>query len=864
MSRRHSPNEKLKNKNPSSPSDNNDEQRYCICQKREDELNDQDNNDFMIECDGCNGWFHGKCIGLADRIADDIEKYFCAECSNQHGPSIYKQRKNQHRRDYSDANADNKPVESGTPAFITKLKRKVFPSCTPIITQLKGNQVNVEYLIKNGFTKPILVANRDGLELSLPSRTITLAEISDLVGPDRFIDIIDCEKQVTYKMGLDEYIEYYENFERNKIYNVLSLEISNTKLGEQVITPRLVRDLSWATIGIWPMKKNDEKGSDEIDSSDLKKKATWSLQTTSSSSSSSSSASKKKRRTVSSTDTDQSDDEQFTGINPNHFENFERPDVAKYCLMSPQSSYTDFHIDFGGSSVWYSVVRGEKIFYLIEPTDENLQKYANWSHSPTESETFLGDCVSNCYKMHLREENTVFIPAGWIHAVYTVTDSLVFGGNFLQSMAVDMQLRIYELERHAQVPHKFQFPLFETFHWYAAKTYFEELKECNESDSLLINPITQQACESILHYMNKWLSTDKRYQMRNRLIIPKGINCEKLLRDLSRELEAAKTRCGSAYLSKPPSSSIIANSIKVVLPIETKQELVHLNNTKIKVKCRHTSPESDNNKNKELSVGNGMRLTIKTSLSGCRKPNNNRELSPIINKKKAGRTISNVKQQKNSNSNDNPIKQEEVPKISYTLDLEAKRQRFIEPSTVQLVHNEPDSDNNTSSSDTNISLIPIELNADINESQDNIESLGSIADGGLASFVKSSTMNNDFYHANKEIKIKREHSSSDKKSSSKKLKAKSSSETDKINKLPKKIRTDDSTPSNPNRKKLVPTTSATVPKSSSSSLTTNPTGTPTIKKRLSSSTPKKLNSRDRLGKILKIANSIKSRGGVLT
>jgi hypothetical protein len=35
---------------------------------------------------------------------------------------------------------------------------------------------------------------------------------------------------------------------------------------------------------------------------------------------------------------------------------------------------------------------------------------------------------------------------------------------------------IYELERLAQVPHKFQFPLFETFHWYAAKTFYEELK----------------------------------------------------------------------------------------------------------------------------------------------------------------------------------------------------------------------------------------------------------------------------------------------------------------------------------------------------------------------------------------------------
>ncbi len=48
----------------------NTEQRYCICQKREDELNDQDdNNDFMIECDGCNGWFHGRCVSLADRLA---------------------------------------------------------------------------------------------------------------------------------------------------------------------------------------------------------------------------------------------------------------------------------------------------------------------------------------------------------------------------------------------------------------------------------------------------------------------------------------------------------------------------------------------------------------------------------------------------------------------------------------------------------------------------------------------------------------------------------------------------------------------------------------------------------------------------
>ncbi|MGH0149936.1 UNVERIFIED_CONTAM: hypothetical protein FKN15_016219 [Acipenser sinensis] len=38
---------------------------------------------------------------------------------------------------------------------------------------------------------------------------------------------------------------------------------------------------------------------------------------------------------------------------------FERPNVQKYCLMSMKDSYTDFHIDFGGTSVWYHVLRGE-------------------------------------------------------------------------------------------------------------------------------------------------------------------------------------------------------------------------------------------------------------------------------------------------------------------------------------------------------------------------------------------------------------------------------------------------------------------------------------------------------------------------
>lgn len=46
---------------------------------------------------------------------------------------------------------------------------------------------------------------------------------------------------------------------------------------------------------------------------------------------------------------------------------FERPNVQKYCLMGVKDSYTDFHIDFGGTSVWYHVlrVRGRRISVMF-------------------------------------------------------------------------------------------------------------------------------------------------------------------------------------------------------------------------------------------------------------------------------------------------------------------------------------------------------------------------------------------------------------------------------------------------------------------------------------------------------------------
>lgn len=48
---------------------------------------------------------------------------------------------------------------------------------------------------------------------------------------------------------------------------------------------------------------------------------------------------------------------------------FPKPFVQKYCLMGVKDSYTDFHIDFGGTSVWYHVLwvssHHERLFFLF-------------------------------------------------------------------------------------------------------------------------------------------------------------------------------------------------------------------------------------------------------------------------------------------------------------------------------------------------------------------------------------------------------------------------------------------------------------------------------------------------------------------
>jgi len=93
--------------------------------------------------------------------------------------------------------------------------------------------------------------------------------------------------------------------------------------------------------------------------------------------------------------------------------------------MSVAGCYTDFHIDLGGTSVWYHILRGKKIFWLIPPTEENLQAYIDWSTSGEQEHVFLADKCSDCQRISLSQGSTFFIPTGRVLTLLPVSLTLL-------------------------------------------------------------------------------------------------------------------------------------------------------------------------------------------------------------------------------------------------------------------------------------------------------------------------------------------------------------------------------------------------------------------------------------------------------
>ncbi|XP_056387088.1 lysine-specific demethylase 2A isoform X3 [Hyla sarda] len=321
------------------------------------------------------------------------------------------------RRKYDDGISDEEIEGKRTFDLEDKLRSPKYNS--KFIIYMEGKDFNMRYVQEGGLRDPLIFKSSEGLGIRMPDPTFSVNDVKLCVGSKRIVDVMDVGTQKGIEMTMAQWAKYYEipEEEREKLYNVISLEFSHTKLENLVQRPATVDQIDWVD-NIWPRH--------------LKERQTEST---------------------------------------NSIQEMQYPKVQKYCLMSVKGCYTDFHVDFGGTSVWYHILRGGKVFWLIPPTDQNLEMYENWLLSGKQGDIFLGDRVTDCQRVELKQGYTFVIPSGWIHAVYTPQDTLVFGGNFLHSFNIPMQLRIYSIEDRTRVPTKFRYPFYYEMCWYVLERY---------------------------------------------------------------------------------------------------------------------------------------------------------------------------------------------------------------------------------------------------------------------------------------------------------------------------------------------------------------------------------------------------------
>ena len=452
-----------------------------------------------INCDGCKSWFHFACAGFkTEREVRAVDKFRCKKCKPLYGSTSYVRKSSRAHAsiDYAGLHqgviksSDDRPehhyiapIKSGATTF----QPETFPRMSPEL-------VTAEFFEKGGgMREPVVIPaslnprprqekdvslialeqetltkqfgldesanleqwlndadpsrsvpddSQDGLDMVMPEG-LTVRKVAELYGVDEKIEVIDVKSQngETRKWTMKRWADYYESTTEAKVIrNVISLEVSRSRLGRLIRRPQIVRDLDLQD-SVWP---------EEL-------------------------------------------------LNKGEF-----PNVQFYCLMSVADCFTDFHIDFGGSSVFYHILKGKKTFLFIPPKEKHLKKYEEWCKSPAQNWTFLPDQTKECYRVDLAEGDTMLIPSGWIHAVWTPEDSLVIGGNFLTRMNYGLQFRVHQIEKATGVARKFRYPHFQKLHWFTVFQYLETDPLPPNVRSLLEGGFSFDRNVPTSHKFNEW------------------------------------------------------------------------------------------------------------------------------------------------------------------------------------------------------------------------------------------------------------------------------------------------------------------------------------------------------------------------
>lgn len=383
----------------------------------------------LVQCGCCHSWFHPSCTGIAKSELLSLISFHCNSCAKENGPSEYKRRLKRSR-----ANIDYVALNEGETFAVDKSIHPHVPKfhefgvnandydakANPYVDIV--DELKMEEVLATHLKKPMMVPcgnNDSGMMLPVPRELLTIDYILEKVGHDAPVEVMDVLSQ--------QGVSPRWNMKQWRDYFVTDKEVRDRIRNVISLEISQVEEL-----GVSFKRPHIVNTMDLIDK-------TW---------------------------VDDSD----------------RPQVTKYCLMSVSGSFTDFHIDFGGTSVYYTVCKGSKTFLMFPPSETNLSLYNSWCQEQNQnfmwfaeySKTIKGksQTPSNGFKVTLSPGDLFIIPSGWIHAVYTPDDSIVIGGNFLTMMNMKTQLDIYGIEKDTKVPMKFRHPQFNKVLWLASWYYY--------------------------------------------------------------------------------------------------------------------------------------------------------------------------------------------------------------------------------------------------------------------------------------------------------------------------------------------------------------------------------------------------------
>ena len=414
----------------------NEDELFCICRTK------YDGRLFMIECYACKDWFHGKCIGITELEADQIEEYYCSACQIKHDHQV-KLKIFTSQRSYKPEDFELIEHES-VKNFYQALDDRKFLDSSQVVTYIAtGSVLNPEFVYDNRFQKPIVIGKPDGLGLNVPN-VQSSKHLEVFLGSNFPVNIHDVLENEERTAKLFEWTDHFDN-DDNTLENVSivhQLDITSTKLFKLIKPPKIFKQIDIIDMS-WPKSDSNED---------------------------------------------------FL---------FECPKASLFLSIGDATSFTDFSVGMAGSTTWYYNIVGSKTYYLVPPTDDNLKIFENRGKINNLDRRFFGDVVDACYKLQTRERETIIIPGGWMSASYVNEKSICLVGEIFDIFNVPSQIGCYEMQKRLKSLNTIRFPHFEALVWCATETILQILVSSvlKYSKQGIVN-----TAKALIPILRKWIS----------------------------------------------------------------------------------------------------------------------------------------------------------------------------------------------------------------------------------------------------------------------------------------------------------------------------------------------------------------------